>query len=79
MAKPSKSGPGKAARHEGQSRIDRVAPGIYRCMEEVRGVTDDGAVLVRPDHFVAWGCKSIVNAGANKLVEVFDTVLPKLE
>lgn len=30
----------------------------YRDWHRVRGVAEDGAVLVRPDHFVAWRCKS---------------------
>lgn len=28
----------------------------HREWERMRGVDDDGVVLVRPDHFVAWRC-----------------------
>ena len=31
----------------------------YRDWEKIKGVDDDGAVLVRPDNFVAWRCKSL--------------------
>ena len=48
----------------------------YGDWSKVRGVDDDGAVLVRPDHFVAWRCKSLPQDGQNKLTSVFDTILP---
>ena len=43
---------------------------------KVRGVEEDGAVLVRPDQFVAWRCKSITQVKEKRLVEVMQTVLP---
>ncbi|SMR53670.1 unnamed protein product [Zymoseptoria tritici ST99CH_3D1] len=48
----------------------------YGDWEKTRGVEDDGAVLVRPDHFVAWRCKSIKSAGPDRLDQVFASILP---
>jgi hypothetical protein len=31
----------------------------YRDWVKIPGVGEDGCVLVRPDHFVAWGCKKM--------------------
>jgi 2-polyprenyl-6-methoxyphenol hydroxylase-like FAD-dependent oxidoreductase len=43
---------------------------------KVRGVGEDGAVLVRPDHFVAWRCTMLPLEEPNKLMSVIDTILP---
>lgn len=42
---------------------------------KVRGVSEAGAVLVRPDHFVAWRCQGLVEEPATKLCEVMRAVL----
>ena len=34
---------------------------VYRDWYKVRGVEEDGVVVVRPDHFVAWRCRSMSN------------------
>ncbi|KAL2204760.1 hypothetical protein CC79DRAFT_1386554 [Sarocladium strictum] len=47
----------------------------YRDWHKVRGVNDDGAVLVRPDHFVAWRGSSMVEDPKRKLEEVLASVL----
>lgn len=49
----------------------------YMDWGKVRGVEDEGAVLVRPDHFVAWRCKKLPAEGAAKLLRIFDTILPR--
>ena len=43
----------------------------------VRGVTETGAVLVRPDHFIAWRCQSLVSDPAAKLRQVLEKILGK--
>jgi hypothetical protein len=43
--------------------------------EKVRGVTDHGAVLVRPDRFVAWRCQDEKGATGQKLGQVMRRVL----
>lgn len=48
----------------------------YGDWARVRGVEDDGAVLVRPDHFVAWRCMSVSQCTRERLLEVMKTVLP---
>ena len=48
----------------------------YGDWAKVRGVDDDGAVLVRPDHFVAWRCLSIAHVGVERLAQVFAKILP---
>lgn len=50
----------------------------YWDWSKVRGVDDDGAVLVRPDQFVCWRCNSIADVGPNRLMEVFDQLLPPI-
>lgn len=47
----------------------------YGDWNTVRGVDDDGAVLVRPDHFVAWRCRSVEDVSPQRLAEVFDALL----
>jgi hypothetical protein len=34
---------------------------VYYDWTKVRGVEDDGAVLVRPDRFVAWRCRQAIS------------------
>jgi hypothetical protein len=56
----------------------------YREWIKVRGVDETGAVLVRPDHFVAWRCKSLdgiggVQGAARKLESVLNRVLARGE
>lgn len=50
----------------------------YGDWQKVRGVEDNGMVLVRPDHFVAWRCRTLPlgDEGQDRLLEVFDMVLP---
>jgi 2-polyprenyl-6-methoxyphenol hydroxylase-like FAD-dependent oxidoreductase len=48
----------------------------YGDWEKVRGVEDDGAVLIRPDHFVAWRSRSVQSTTSERLLEVFATILP---
>lgn len=47
----------------------------YREWEQVRGVDEDGVVLVRPDHFVAWRCASRVDDAEGKLQGVMSRIL----
>ncbi|KAH6618821.1 FAD binding domain-containing protein [Boeremia exigua] len=47
----------------------------YREWHKVRGVGEDGAILVRPDHFVAWRCQALAEAPARKLSSVLKQVL----
>lgn len=47
----------------------------YRDWERVRGVGESGVVLVRPDHFVAWRCREVVERPLDKLQGVLRTVL----
>ncbi|KAJ9654478.1 hypothetical protein H2198_006487 [Neophaeococcomyces mojaviensis] len=42
----------------------------YRGWSKICDVEDDGAVLVRPDHFVAWRCHSLQSGHVGKLQEV---------
>lgn len=48
----------------------------YREWEGVREVDEDGAVLVRPDHFVAWRSKHLVKSPEEHLKTVFQRILP---
>lgn len=50
----------------------------YGDWQKVRGVEDDGMVLVRPDHFIAWRCQRMPsgNQGQEKLLEAFHRALP---
>ena len=47
----------------------------YRDWFKVRGVGEDGVVLCRPDHFVAWRCQSIVENPEGKLDSILKAVL----
>ncbi|KAL2837365.1 FAD binding domain-containing protein [Aspergillus pseudodeflectus] len=47
----------------------------YWDWERVRGVGDTGAVLVRPDHFVAWRCQGAVPDAFGKLCDVMASLL----
>ncbi|KAG4444238.1 hypothetical protein IFR05_000335 [Cadophora sp. M221] len=49
----------------------------YRDWYRVRGVEETGAVLVRPDHFVAWRCQSASEDLAEKLASVIEKTLGK--
>ncbi|KAH6689895.1 putative FAD dependent oxidoreductase [Plectosphaerella plurivora] len=49
----------------------------YREWGRVRGVGGDGAVLVRPDHFVAWRCHGVVDDAEGRLAEVMGKILGK--
>lgn len=48
---------------------------VYLDWEGVRGVGDSGCVLVRPDYFVAWRCKSWEDGAPQKLKSVLESVL----
>lgn len=48
----------------------------YRDWARLREVDDSGAVLVRPDHFVSWRCRSVTSCAASRLLEVMDAILP---
>ncbi|KAG9669214.1 hypothetical protein KCU99_g7524, partial [Aureobasidium melanogenum] len=48
----------------------------YGDYEKVRGVGEDGCILVRPDHFVAWRCRSLPEDPTSKLCCVFQQILP---
>lgn len=47
----------------------------YREWEQVRGVEEDGVVLARPDHFVAWRCACRVDDAEDKLQGVMSRIL----
>lgn len=47
----------------------------YRAWSKVRGVRDDGVVLVRPDHFVAWRSEGMPSGHTDKLCEIMDICL----
>lgn len=49
----------------------------YGDWSKVREVEEDGAVLVRPDHFVAWRCSTLPSDGVRKLTAVFEHILPR--
>lgn len=49
----------------------------YGDYEKIRGVDEDGCVLVRPDHFVAWRCRSLPENPTAKLADIFDKILPR--
>jgi 2-polyprenyl-6-methoxyphenol hydroxylase-like FAD-dependent oxidoreductase len=48
---------------------------VYGDWTKVRGVADDGVVLIRPDHFVAWRRQSMVQDPETKLAEVLSSIL----
>ncbi|KAJ4132434.1 hypothetical protein NW754_015250 [Fusarium falciforme] len=47
----------------------------YRHWVRVRGVDEDGAVLVRPDHFVAWRSRRLMSDPETKLKAVLGEIL----
>ena len=47
--------------------------------ENVRGVEEDGVVLVRPDHFVCWRCIQAPSDPSGRLREVMQQVLGRRE
>ena len=49
----------------------------YRDWVKIRGVGETGAVLVRPGHFVAWRCHSLVEDPARRLAAVMGHILGK--
>lgn len=51
----------------------------YRDWIKYRGVDEDGVVLVRPDHFIAWRCKSLngVEDATAKLKDILSEILGK--
>ncbi|KAM0352134.1 hypothetical protein ACHAP4_009147 [Fusarium culmorum] len=49
----------------------------YRDWAKVRGVGEDGVVLIRPDHFVAWRCQAMVDNATDKLASVLEKILGK--
>lgn len=49
----------------------------YSDWASVRGVQEDGAVLVRPDHFVAWRCQRLVSNPVQRLIEVMTEILSR--
>nr|WP_067291397.1 FAD-dependent monooxygenase [Marinobacterium profundum] len=54
----------------GQDYID-----CFGDWERLRGVDDDGCVLVRPDHFVAWRARSCTDASLGTLPGVIEKIL----
>ena len=50
---------------------------LYRDWIKVRGVEEDGVVLVRPDHFIAWRCRSMVADPRCRLETVLSRILGK--
>jgi hypothetical protein len=49
----------------------------YGVWAKLRGVTESGCVLVRPDYFVAWRCAAWEDANTGKLVHVLKTILSR--
>lgn len=47
----------------------------YREWCKVRGIGENGAILVRPDHFVAWRCHGMITDPAKKLSSVIHHIL----
>lgn len=48
---------------------------VYLDWDGIKGVSDSGCVLVRPDYFVAWRCDSWVENGAVQLETVMKSIL----
>jgi len=49
----------------------------YRDWAKISGVNEDGAVLVRPDHFIAWRCATLVDNTESKLRSVLNQILSR--
>lgn len=47
----------------------------YWDWQDIRGVEEDGAVLVRPDHFVCWRCKQMPSDPQGRLQRVLEQLL----
>lgn len=47
----------------------------YRQWSKVRGISEDGVVLVRPDHFVAWRCDGVDSGHLKKVEEALTRCL----
>jgi 2-polyprenyl-6-methoxyphenol hydroxylase-like FAD-dependent oxidoreductase len=47
----------------------------YREWCNVREIRENGAILVRPDHFVAWRCHGMTTDPAEKLLSIFHQIL----
>ncbi|KAE8372129.1 FAD binding domain-containing protein [Aspergillus bertholletiae] len=47
----------------------------YREWEQIRGVQEDGVVLVRPDHFVAWRYATRADDARSRLENILETIL----
>lgn len=52
---------------------------VHRDWHTLRGVEDDGCVLVRPDRFVAWRSISLVRNCNRRLMQVLDGILSRGE
>ncbi|KAH7324837.1 FAD binding domain-containing protein [Stachybotrys elegans] len=50
---------------------------LHRRWYEVREIEDDGCVLVRPDRYVAWRAKQMVEGCEDKLLHVLNKVLSR--
>ena len=55
-----------------------VAAGFCAAFAQAYGLSDDGALLVRPDGFVAWRVKSMVSDPEKALGRALDAVLMKV-
>ena len=47
----------------------------YWDWEDIRGVDEDGVVMVRPDHFICWRCQSLPSDPETRLRDVLQKVL----
>jgi hypothetical protein len=47
----------------------------YREWCRLRGIGENGAILVRPDHFVAWRSHELIDDSEKKLSSVFVQIL----
>lgn len=50
---------------------------VYRTWQDIRGVEEDGCVLVRPDRFIAWRSKTMAPDCEEKLSHVLDKILSR--
>lgn len=51
----------------------------YQDWFRLRGVGEDGAVLVRPDHFVGWRCEAMVANPSTRLLSVLTRIMGTAE
>lgn len=47
----------------------------YRDWQRIRGIDEEGVVLVRPDHFVAWRCRGAMDDSTTALRRALEQVL----